>query len=97
MLNLLSALNSTPQRQAHIYATGFLVILTLGTLAAIAACLIAIWAVVQFATLLLTSIIESCTMVGQMYASADPLVKFLILVAIGFLIYQAGRRFLRRA
>lgn len=86
----------TPQRQAHIYATGLLTILTLGTLAAIAACLAAIWLVVELATLLLTATVECCATIGATYAGADPLVKFLILVALGFVACHTGRRLLRR-
>ncbi|HVU68017.1 MAG TPA: hypothetical protein VHD63_12840 [Ktedonobacteraceae bacterium] len=85
-------LHLTPQRQAHIYATGLLTILTLGTLAAIGACLAALWALVELATLLVTSIVECCSLFGQTYASADPLVKFLLLVALGFVIYRVMRK-----
>ena len=71
-------------------------ILTLGTFAAIGACLVALWGLVELATLLLTATVEACNTIGQTYTVADPLVKFLILVAIGFVMYHAGRRVLRR-
>ena len=87
----------SPRRQAHIYASGFLVLLTLGTLAAIGLCLAALWLLVELTMLLLISIIECCSAIGTTYAAADPLVKFLILVAIGAVFYYAGRRLLRRA
>lgn len=93
---ILQDLHLTPQRQAHIYATGLLTIITLGTFAVIAACLAALWLLVELATLLLTAMVEACNTIGQTYASADPLVKFLILVALGFVVYRAGRRLLRR-
>lgn len=93
---MLSDFHLTPQRQAHVYAAGLLTIITLGTFAVIAACFVALWLLVELATLLLTATVEACNTIGQTYASADPLVKFLLLVAIGFVVYHAGRRLLRR-
>lgn len=87
----------TPQRQAHIYASGLLTIITLGTLGAIAACIAAIWAVVELAALLLTVTVETCSTIGSTFAAADPLVKFLILAGLAYITYRAGRRIARRA
>lgn len=86
----------TPKRQRHIYATGALTIITLGTCALFALCLVALWAIVELAALLLQSVLECLITVGAAYASADPLVKFLILVGIGAACYYLARRFLRR-
>lgn len=87
----------TPQRQAHIYASGLLTILTLGTLATIAACLAAIWGVVELAALLLTATVEACATIGTTFAAADPLVKCLVLAGLAYIAYRAGRRMMRRA
>jgi hypothetical protein len=87
----------SPQRQAHIYASGFLAIITLGTLALIALCIAALWALVELASLLLTATVEACSSIGATYAAADPLVKFLILASLAYLGYRVGRRLLRRA
>lgn len=86
----------TPRQQAHLYASGALTIIILGTLALFALCLVALWAVVELAALLLQSALECLTTVGATYASADPLVKFLILVGIGAVLFYLARRFLRR-
>lgn len=86
----------SPTRQAHIYAAGFLTILTLGTLATIALCLASIWFLVELAQLLLAAIVESCSTIAATYTAADPLVRFLMLVAIGYLIYSVGRRAIAR-
>lgn len=87
----------TAQRQAHIYATGLLAIITLGTLALIGLCFVALWFLVELAQLLLTAIAESCAIIGQTFTTADPLVKFLILVSLAYLTYRAGKHVLRRA
>lgn len=86
----------SPARQAHIYASGMLTIITLGTLALIAACFAALWLLVEMATLIFTAIVESCALIGQLYTSADPLVKFLILLSISYASYRLIRwRWLR--
>lgn len=82
--------------QAHIFASGLLILLTLGTLAAVALCLAALWLLVQAAALLLTSTVEACSAIAATYTAADPLVKFFILASLATLAYRAGRRMLRR-
>lgn len=83
--------NISPKTQAHIYATGLVSLITLGTFALIALCFVALWMVVQFATLLLTSMIEALSTVGQLYATSDPMIKFLILVSLGSMVYGLVR------
>ncbi len=92
----LHGLPLSPERQAHLYATGMLTILTLGTLASIAAVVAALWLLVQVVILCLESTIEALTTVGATYQAADPLVRFLILLTIGAVLYRAGRFMLRR-
>lgn len=86
-------LHITPKQQANIFATGFLVIITLGTLASIGLCIAALWLLVELGQLLLTAIIECCQSIGATYQAADPLVRFLILVSIGFVVYCIVRHF----
>lgn len=87
----------TPQREASLWATTLLVTISLGTLALIALVFVALWLLVELAQLLLTATVEACNTIGATYASADPLIKFLLLVALGFVVYRAGQRLLRRA
>lgn len=82
-----------PQRQAHIYASGLLALLSLGTFALIAVCIAAFWLLIQFALLALQSIVECSHAIGTTFQSADPLVKFLMLLACGFVVYRVARRF----
>lgn len=82
----------TPQKQASIYATGLLTILTLGTLATILLCIAALWLVAQVVTLLLASAIECLSTVAQLYTASDPRIKFVLLVAIGYAVYRVARR-----
>jgi hypothetical protein len=93
---ILQDVHLTPQRQASIYAQGLLILLALGTLTAIGLCIAALWLLVEVIQLLLTAIVEACTTIGATFQAADPLVKFLLLVAIGFVLYRAGQHFLRR-
>ena len=83
----------SPQRQAHLYATGMLTILALGTLASFAVVLTALWLLVQLVTLMIQSSIEALTTLGATYQVADPLVRFLMLVALAYGLYHLVRRF----
>lgn len=87
----------SPQRQAHVFAVGALVIITLGTLATIALCIAALWLLVELATLLLTVTVEACATIGQTFTAADPLVKFLILASIAYIVYRGFKRMVRKA
>ena len=83
----------SPQRQASLFAAGMLTILTLGTLASFAVVLTALWLLVQFVALLFQSMIEVLSSVGTTYQAADPLIRFLILVATGYSLYRLVRRY----
>lgn len=87
----------TASSQAHVFASGLLILLTLGTLAAIALCLAALWFLAELAALLLTTTIECCSTIAATYTAADPLVKFLILASLAIIAWRAGRQVLRRA
>ena len=83
----------SPQRQASFFAAGMLTILALGTLASFAVVLTVLWLLVQFVALLFQSMIEALASIGQLYATSDSLIKFLILVAIGYSLYRLVRRY----
>jgi len=86
----------TPRRQAHIYATGATTILVLGSCALFALCLVALWAVVELASLLLQSVLECLTTLATTFTSADPFVRVVLFIIIGGAAYLLVRRFLRR-
>lgn len=90
---ILQDLHITPRQEAAVLTTGLLTVLFLGILACIAVIFAALWATVQIATLLLTSVIEALTSVGTTYQSADPMIRFLLLVTIGYIVWRAMRRF----
>jgi hypothetical protein len=86
----------TPERQAHIYATGLLWLISIGTLATIALSVAAIWLLVELAQLLLAGIVEGSRAIDATFAAADPFVRLLILASLGYLAYRVARKLLRR-
>ncbi len=82
-------LHLTPQRQATIYACGLFTIMGLGTLSLIALVFVALWACLQFVTLLLDSLIECLTTASSLFDKSPDIVKLTILVSIGFVLYRA--------
>lgn len=82
----------TAKSQAHCYAMGFITLFTLGTLALIALLFAAFWLLVQLVAIFLAGIIEACNAIGSTFQAADPLVKTILLIAIGALIYQIVRK-----
>lgn len=88
-------LHLTPQRQASIYATAVLVLLFLGTLASILLVIAAAWFVLELFALILFSAIECCELIGQTFQMADPMIRFLILVVIGLVLYRTFKHFRR--
>lgn len=89
---MIQDLHLSPRAQAHCYALGLLVALTLGTLAMIGLVVAAFWLLIQFCALLLSSTLEACSAIGGTFASADPLVKFLILASVAYIVYRVVRR-----
>lgn len=82
----------TLKQESHAFAAGMLTILALGTLASFAVVLTALWLLVQFVALLFQSMIEVLSSLGATYQAADPLIRFLMLVAIGYTLYRLVRR-----
>lgn len=86
----------TPRQQAAAMTGGLALIIWLGVAAAIALALAALWLVAQLALLTLQTIVECMNAIGTTYQAADPLIKFCLLVVIGYVVYRAGKRFLAR-
>lgn len=93
---MMSPLNFTPKQTAAAASAGMLTILILGSLAAFTLVIGAFWIVVQVATLAMTSIVEALGSIGATYQAADPMIRFLILISIGYVLYRVGQRFLAR-
>lgn len=87
----------SPQRQAHIYASGLTAIMVLGTLTLIMLGLAALWLVMQFALLLLTTLIASCNTLATTFTNSPDLVKLVILCAGLFVAYKGVRKVWRQA
>lgn len=80
------------KQQSHIYAMGFVSLITLGSLALLGLIFAAFWLLIQFLSLLLASIVEACNAISLTFTTADPLVKFLILFVIGVAMYRVVRK-----
>lgn len=89
---IFQSLGLTPQRSAHVAATGALAVIAIGTIGTVVLVLAAIWLAVQFIALILTATVEVCTTIATTYNGADSLVKFLILLACGYVVYRVVRR-----
>ncbi len=79
----------SPQRQAHIYASGLLAIIFLGSIGLIVACFVVLWLAFQFVALLLASVVECSIAISHLFSSAAPLLEFLILCTLGLLAVKA--------
>lgn len=85
---MLQYLRLTPKIEANIFALGLTTIFVLGSLTLIVAMVAALWLAFQAVVLLLTSVVECCSTIGTLYSGADPLVRLLILVILGYVIYR---------
>lgn len=90
------SMNAPKGQQAAAITAGYMLVIFLGIAAIVAIVLGCLWAIAQLFLLVLQCVIECLSTIGTTYQAADPLVKFLILVAIGFLVYRAGKWFLAR-
>lgn len=83
----------TPRQQASIAAIGLVTVVSMGVAACIVIVLALLWLVVHLALITLQAFIETLSTIGATYAAAaDPLVKFLLLVAIGYVMYRVYRK-----
>lgn len=77
----------------HVYVSGLVALLTFGTLGLVAACLAVFWLVLQFVLLAFQSITECSQAIDTTFQAADPLIKFFMLLAVGYALYRVVRRF----
>ncbi len=67
---------------------GYMAIVVMGILSCIALLFAALWLLVQFCFLVLASMIEVLQTIGALYAASDPLIRFFVLVSIGYALYR---------
>lgn len=84
----------SPRQQAAVFTTGYMAVLFIGILATIALCFAALWLVFQACFLALASIVEALQSIGSLYAASDPMIRFLILVALAYGAYRIARHLL---
>lgn len=84
------------RQQAAALTTALALIITLGIAAALALVLAALWFLAEFALLTVQTIVECMNALGTTYQAADPLIKFCLLVVIGYVLYRAGKYILAR-
>lgn len=80
----------------YIPAIGFVTVAIVGIAGCLALALGALWLVAELCLLVLQVVIECFTTMSTLYSQSDPLIKFVLLVTIGYVIYRAGRRLLAR-
>jgi glycopeptide antibiotics resistance protein len=88
---ILQSIHLNPRNHATV--SGMAVLLTLGTFALVALCIAAFWLLLQFVLLAFQSMVECGNAIESTFQSADPMIRFLMLLAIGFVLYRIVRRF----
>lgn len=80
--------------RAFVYAqiVGTLSVMLLGVCASLALVFLALWAVAQFLLLLIASLVECFSQVGMLFNSADPFIRFLVLVSLAIAGYWIARK-----
>lgn len=81
------------RQQAYVYRSGLVALLSLGTLSLLALCLAACWLLFRFVLLAFQSMLECGQAIDNTFQAADPLVRFLMILAVGFVLYRIVRRF----
>lgn len=89
---MLQRVRISPNAQANIYAAGLTYVYVMAIVGAVVGLVAVIWCVFQIVMLMLTSIVECASIIGTLYNGADPLVKLLILCAIGYAASKVVRR-----
>lgn len=80
------------KQQTMVVTTGLATVILTGLAACIAVVCMAFWLLVQVVSLCLQATLETLSSVGATYQAADPLVRFLLLVAIGSSVYWLVRK-----
>ena len=82
-------LNPDIQRvQSGVVMVGLLTFVSVGAAACFALVAAAFFLVVQFFLIVLQSTLEAFSCIGALWAGADPFVKLVILVALGYGVYR---------
>lgn len=68
----------TPRQRASIALVGLATIVTIGVTACVAIILALLWLIVHIGLLTLQAFIETAGAIATLYATADPLIKFLL-------------------
>ena len=74
--------------QSGVVAIGLLTFVCVGAAACFALVAAVFYFVVQLFLIILQAIVETCSMFGATWVNADPFVKLLILVALGYGVYR---------
>lgn len=77
----------------HVYVSGLVALLTFGTFGLLATCIAALWLLFQFVLLAFQSMVECGNAIAATFQAADPLIRFLMILAVGFVLYRIVRRF----
>lgn len=84
-----------PRYSALAMTASLLFVFMVGLGAILLAILAALWVVAQIALLIIQAVIETCSSIATTFQAADPLVKFCLLVCVGFVVYLAVQRMRR--
>lgn len=87
----------TPRQTATFTAIGFSLVVVFGVSTCIVLAFALLWCAVQVCLLMLQSAVAALLAIGALYTSADPLIKFCLLICIAYLIYRVYCKVTRRA
>lgn len=74
----------TPRMQGHIFASGLLAILTLGTLSLILLAFVALWAVVSACATIVLSVLSTLAAIQVAYSTLNPVMQSVaLLICLG--------------
>lgn len=79
---------NTSRQEVAVSTIGLLVVMVIGVCASIALVLFLLWGTCQLLLLAVQSSIEALSVIGTLYATSDPFIKFCLLVSIGYIIYR---------
>lgn len=80
--------------QASSAFIGLITIFVVGLAGCVAIILATLWLISQLAYILISASIETLNAIGLLYLSSDPLIKFVLLVAVAYGVYHVikGRK-----
>jgi hypothetical protein len=78
----------SPRQYASLALIGLFTVLFTGIAACVCIVFGLLWLLIQFALIVIQASIETMQSIGLLYLSSDPLIKFCLLVAIGYVVYR---------